>query len=49
MPFRVMGVLPDTATEAQLGNQLVVGTVKQVGLLPLLEGQDGGGRPDVWW
>ena len=44
-----MGVLPETVTEAQLGNQLVIGTVKQVGLELLLEGQDGSGRPDVWW
>ena len=44
-----MGVLPDTAIEAPLGNKLMVGTVKQVGLELLLEGQDGGERPDVWW
>ena len=34
------GVLSDTATEAQLGNQLMVGTVKQVSLEPLLQGWD---------
>ena len=44
-----MGIPPHTAMEARLENQLVVGSIKQVDLEPLLEGRNGGGRPNVWW
>ena len=42
-------ILPGTATEAPLGDQLVICTVQQMCFASLMKGASGGNGPDFEW
>ena len=47
--FRMSSILPVTATETPLGDQLVICTVKQMCFEPFMKGASGGSGSDFEW